>query len=302
MAQEKNQQLSSSMIPPRIKQGEVKKFKLIKAGAIDSLSNVPSYNAGATYEGRTQVFDVERNEVVLLKNVTGRSLSKDKDGKDISEEIISPIEFDNNGMAYIDHRKPETYIFLARDNRCATNPFRDKSVEAVWEEITHVNLKEKEQFLNNLEYEAMSLIKNSDIKDVIAIGKVLSEKKLVEVNLGGNPSDIRWAIEKVCKINPTEVIRAGKEKLPKIKLDIQDAVNHGDIEFQADGNTWVWCNVHGDEKVIHKITPGYDPIEDLSKQLLKEEEENAKKPKAERVESIYQKIKNTLKEASVEAD
>lgn len=301
MAQEKTQQLSTKMLPRKIKEGEVRKFKLMHAGKIDPYTDLPAFNSGATLEGITTVWDVERQEKVILKNITGKRLSKDKDGKDIVEEIVSPIEFDNNGILYVRHDQPETYVFMARDPRCATNPFRDKSVPEMWYEIIESNIKEKEQFKSNMEYEALKLIKEGDINDILAIGKTLSEKRLVEVNLDGNPTDIRWAIEKVCKINPTEVIRAGKEKLPKIEIDIHEAANYGEIEYQHDGNTWVWTKEYGDGSVIHKITPGHDPVKVLAKILLQEEEDMNKKKREERTPTSLQKIKKTLKELSVES-
>ena len=302
MTQERTQQLSKSMLPKRIMEGDVRKFKIIGAGEVDSMSGLPSFPAGKTVEGVTTVFDKEKGEMVIIKNITGKRLSKDKEGKDIVEEVISPAIFDNYGICLVDHTQYETYLFLARSNRCGTNPFRDKSVAAEWEEILPVNAKEKEQFIRDLKYQALSIIKTGDIKEVLAIGKVLADKRLVQVNLNGNPTDVRRTIESLCDTNPTEVIRASKQMLPKIKLDIQDAVNCGEIEFQHDGNTWVWYGGIGESKVIHKISPGQDPLEELAKHLLAEEEEMKKKKVEERTETQYQKIKSTLKELSVEAN
>lgn len=301
MAQEKTQQLSTKMLPRKIKEGEVRKFKLMHAGKIDPSTDMPAFNSGATLEGITTVWDVERQEKVILKNITGKRLTKDKEGKDVVEEVVSPIEFDNNGMLYVRHDQPETYVFMTRDPRCATNPFRDKSVPEMWYEIIESNIKEREQFKSNIEFEALKIIKEGDINDILAIGKVLAEKRLVDVNLDGNPTDIRWAIEKVCRINPTEVIRAGKEKLPKIEIDIHEAANYGEIEYQHDGNTWVWAKEYGDGSIISKITPGNDPVKALAKILLQKEEDMNKKKREDRTPTALQRIKKTLKELSVES-
>ncbi len=300
MTQERTEQLSKSMLPREIKEGQTRKFKLIGAGSIDPVTDLPSYNSGAVFEGVSQTWDREKKENVIIKNITGKRLSKDKEGKDVIEEIVSPVEFDAYGVVYVDHTQPQTYVFLARDERCETNPYRSKKVPAMWYEVIESNIKEKAQLQRNLKHDAMTLVKNSDIKDVIAIGKVLAEKRLVTVNFNDNPSDIRWAIENVCDTNPSEVIRAGKEKLPKIKIDISDAMNFGEIEFMADGNTWEWTKEYGDAKIIQKVEPGSDPIESLAKFMLQEEEDMKKKKAEERTETILKKLKATLKETSVE--
>ncbi len=302
MAQEKRQQLSKEQTPKTLKPGEIRKFKWLTAGSIDPLTNEPCNISGATLSGISTVWDNEKGEIVMIKNITGVSIGKDKDGKEVTEEIVSPIEFDNTGMCYVNHKQPETYLFLSRDNRNQSNPFRDKSVPALWYEVTDVNVKEVQRFQSNLRYDALHLVKTSDIKAVIAIAEILAEQKLISIKIKGNTNttDIRAEIEGVCEVNPSAVIRAGKEKLPKVKLDIQDAVNHSEIEFQTDGNTWVWKNEDWDTKTIYKTTPGHDPVEELAQYLLKEEEDMAKKPKEERAETMLQKIKDTLKEASYE--
>lgn len=300
MTQEKIQQLSERMLPTPIKVGQVKKFRLLGAGQHDPLTGLPSFNTGAIFEGITTVYDIGKKEPVILKNITGKSIKKDKDGKEVVEEVISTVEFNSSGIAYVDHTQPETYVFLSRDNRCITNPFRDKTKEAMWEEIIENRHEEKQRFLSDLKYEALKLIKESSIKDVIAIGKTLTKGGYLTVNLDGPPSDVRWAIEKVCDKNPEEVIKAGKELLPKIKIDIQDAVNFGELEFQADGNTWVFAKEH-ENKEICQVEPGKDPLETLAKHLLAEEEAMEKKPKEEKVKTTLQRIKGLLKEASVGA-
>jgi len=303
MTQEATQpQLSRAMTPKKIQPGEIKKFKLLNAGSLDTLTGEASYNSGATFEGISTVWDVEKKELVIIKNITGKRVVSDKEGKKITEEIVSPVEFDNSGVLRVDYRQPETYLFAVRDNRNLNNPFRDKNVEAVWYEVLEENIKEREQFRNNLEYDAMTLCRSNDTKAILAIAKVLAEKKLIDINLNGPVKDIRWEMEKCCKINPSEVIRASKEKLPILKLDIQDAVKYGEMEYQHDGNVWVWSKKYGEEANIHKITPGEDPLEALATFVLTEKEAMAKKPKEERVETLYEKIKDTLKELSVEAD
>lgn len=293
MTQEKRQQLSPDQTPSKIQPGQIKKFKLMTAGAVDANTGHPAYNAGATYSGISNVWDKTKGQLVIIKNITGVEITKDKDGKDVHREIVSPVEFDNNGMCYVNHKQPETYLWLARDDRNANNPFRDPNVAPVWYEVLEVNIKEREQFRFNLEYDAMTLARDPDIKKVLAIATILAKKKLIDVNLNGPTQDIRHEVLKCCTINPTEVIRAGKDKMPILKLDIQDAQKFGDIAYQYDGNTWVWTK-ESEDNIIHKVTPGEDPLESLAKYLF----EN----KDERAILMLKKLKGTLKELSVEAN
>lgn len=293
MTQEKRQQLSPDQTPPRLKPGEIRKFKLLNAGAIDQNTGHPAYNAGATFSGTSTVWDKTKNQPVIIKNITGYETVQDRDGKDSLREIVSHVEFDNTGMCYVNHKQPETYLWLARDDRNASNPFRDKSKEAVWYEVLEVNTKEREQFRFNLEYDAQTLARNPNIKEVIAIATVLAKKKLIDVNLSGPAQDIRYEVMKCCSINPKEVIRAAKDKQAILKLDIQDASNLGEIEYQHDGNAWVWPKEY-ENNVIHKVTPGEDPLEALAKYLLTDKDEAAA--------AMLKKLKNTLKELPVEAN
>jgi hypothetical protein len=301
MNHDKIQQLSDDMMPKKIKAGQVKKFKLIRAGEIDPMTNEVSYNSGATFEGVSTVFDTKKGETVIIRNITGKRNTRDANGKDVVEEITSPVSFDASGMVYVDHTQPETYVFLSRDNRCGTNPFRDRSVPVIWEEIIEVNVKERTQFINNVRYEAMTFCRNPDPKKIIAAAKVLLEKKLIDVNLSGSIQDIRWELEKLCDSNPSEIIRASREELPILKLDIQDAVKYGEIEFQQETNSWVFPKLYGDAALIYKSPVGENALESLAKYLIEEKESMKKKKAEERTETMYDKIKDTLKQLSVEA-
>lgn len=298
MAQKKTQ-LSPKLTPKPIPEGEVKKFRLLNAGRIDSSSDQPAFNAGAIYTGITTVYDTEWKKPVVIKNITGESMGVDEKGNPKIQEVVEDVEFDGSGMCYVKHTEPEKYLFLSRHNACKTNPFRDKAVPVLWEEIIPVNIKEVQKFNMDLEYDALTLVKNLDAKETVALAVTLSEKKLVSVNINGNISDVRFEIEKYCKINASEVIRASKSQLPKIKLDIQDALSIKEIEFSSEDNQWNWVNKFGKEKKIFSVIPGGDPVQALAEHLLEEENSNAEAPADKKKPTKLKLIKDTLKELSV---
>ncbi len=297
--QERKSQLSPKLTPKYIPEGEVKKFRLLNAGRIDSSSDRPAFNAGATFTGITTIYDTEWKKPVIIKNITGESMGVDANGAPKIQEEVADIEFDGSGMCYVKHTEPEKYLFLSRHNSCKTNPFRDKNVPPIWEEINLVNIKEVQKFNMDLEYDALTLVKGLDAKETVALAVALSEKKLIAVNTNGNISDVRFEIEKYCKINASEVIRASKSKLPKIKLDIQDALSIKEIEFSSEDNEWNWVNKFGKEKKIFSVTPGSDPVQSLAEYLLEEEKANAEAPADKKKPTKLKLIKDTLKELSV---
>jgi hypothetical protein len=300
MAQERKSQLSEKLTPKAILEGEVKKFRLLNAGRIDPLSDQPAFNAGGIFTGTTTIYDSGSKRPVMIKNVVSESIIEDKaTGTQRTQEIIEDVEFDGSGMCYVKHTEPEKYLFLCRHNACKTNPFRDKAVPAIWEEIIQVNIKEAERFNIDLEYDALTTVKGLDAKEIIALAESLSEKQLIKVNVNGNISDVRLEIEKYCKINASEVIRSSKNPLPKIKLDIQDAIAIKEIEFMAEKNEWQWVNKFGKDKSILSITPGHDPVAELAKHLLDEEKANNEAPADKKNKTTLKLIKDTLKELPV---
>jgi hypothetical protein len=298
LQQDRKSQLSPKLTPKSIAEGEVKKFKLLKAGQVDPATGLPTFNAGAIFTGVATVYDTEWKRNVLIKNIVGQTVAE-KDGKQVTEEIVEDIEFDNSGMCYVRHTEPEKYLFMCRHDACKTNPFRQKSKPALWEEIIPVNIKEAQKFNMDLEFDALTTVKNLEAKDIIALAETLAIKKLIDVNVSGKLSDVRFEVEKYCKVNPTEVIKASKAKLPKIKLDIQDAIAMKEIEFESENNEWVWSNKHGKSKTILSVTPSHDPIDSLATFLLKEEEENASAPADKKKQTTLKAIKDTLKELPV---
>lgn len=295
--------ISKRLLPREPKVGQVKTFRLINAGRIDSASGQPAFNAGATFEGVTTIYDpYEENPSArdkIIRNVVGRSITKNKEGKEEIKEVIDQIRFDQFGLTYVKHDQYNTYVFLALHNACGTNKNRDKSKPILWEEVTYEDKKEKEKMTLDLHYQAQKMIRDGDIKDVIAIGEQLAKKKEIEINLKGKPSDIRFELSSYATRNPAEVIRCSKDELSKIKLDVQDAANIGEIGFDIDSNEWVWeYEPDRTKKSLASVKPGYDPIESLAEELLAEEVENKKKPAAERGITRLSRLKNTLKETS----
>jgi hypothetical protein len=169
----------------------------------------------------------------------------------------------------------------------------------MWEEIIPVNIKEATQFSIDIEFDALKMVKSLATKEFLALAEVLSEKRLVDVNLSGNIRDVRHEVEKFCKVNPQEVIKAGKENLPKYKLYILDAVNAQEIEFLSEVNEWVWSNKEGKARLILEVKPGYDPVEELAK-FIEEEEIKIKDTTADkRWETLLKKLKKATKELPV---
>jgi hypothetical protein len=296
---EAKNKVNDKLRPRPLKVGEIVVFRLLNAGRIDPATNEPAFNSGATFEGISTIYCPFDKTPTSIKNIVGETIVTDNNGDQKVREVIGQVEFDGHGKIFINHTQPETYLFLSRDNRCATNPYRDKGVTPVWEEVIPVNIKKETQFLIDIEFDALKMVKSLDTKGVLALAEKLSESRLIEVNLSGNIRDVRYEVEKFCKVNPSEVIKAGKDSMSKIKLHIQDAINAREIEFVPELNEWIWSNKTGEAKKILEVKPGYDEVETLADYLHKEEEKQKDLTADKRTTTLLKRIIKATKELPV---
>jgi hypothetical protein len=261
-------ELSSRLKVKPLKEGEVKLFRLVGTGKIDPMSGKPSVNSGATYKGHFTIYDrfesEESKRKKVLKNVIGTETRIDDKGKEYVREIIGDLEFNSNGVIIVKHEDYNLLQLLTRANENKSNKYRNPSKPALWEEVdpTPSDLKLIDKM--DIEFEAESFAKTGDITLVTQVlGKIDPSMRNLK-----NPGDIRFALRKIARTNPKEVIRHGRDKELKIKILISEAIQYGILDYLDESREWHYCDSVKDS-LIHQSEIGKDLETDFVEFLKK---------------------------------
>jgi hypothetical protein len=270
-------ELSNRLKVKPLKEGQIKIFKLVGSGEIDPGTGQPRFNSGAHYEGYFTIHDkfekdhTKRKKV--LKNVTGTS-TKVVDGKEVVEEVVSPIDFNGKGLRIVKEDEYNTLVCLMRANENASNPFRNPRVPALWEEVEPEKGRQQVMDLMDLQLAAEMYAKSADMKDVVALAKKLNETGDFVIILDKRDAgDIRFDMRKIARENPKEFMRYSKDKEMKIKILIEDAVSNLVISYDEDAKEWIWDE---DSSLLLKVEAGKEPLKALCAFLDKDKEANDK--------------------------
>ncbi len=259
-------QLSTRLQVKPLKEGEIKTFKLCGSGNIDpnvrdeaSGKNLPAHNGGADFVGYFTIYDkyepIPSKRKKVLKNVTGTYIEPNKDtGKDEEREVLENITFNSKGICVVKHDEYTKMVCLMRANENASNPYRDKSKPAVWEEL---NANENAALAaiisdGDLAFEAENIARKGDIKDCMAISKKLFG------SINPDPKDLRQKLVNEARSNPKGFIRASKDKDMRLKIQIDDAMKMRLLDLN-ENEEWVWMENDGKDILLVKVDVSKDP-------------------------------------------
>jgi hypothetical protein len=270
-------ELSNRLKVKPLKEGQVKIFKLVGSGDIDPATGQPRFNSGAHYEGYFTIHDKFEKDPTkrkkVLKNVTGTS-TKVENGKDVVEEVVSPIDFNAKGLRIVKDDEYNTLVCLMRANENGSNPFRNPRVPSLWEEVEPEKGRQQIMDLMDLQLTAEMYAKTGNMKDIIALAKKLNETGDFAIILDNKDSDdIRFDMRRIARENPKEFMRYSKDKEMKIKILIEDAVSNLVISYDDDTKEWKW-DEDGTSLLI--VPAGKEPVKALCDFLDKNKEVNEK--------------------------
>jgi hypothetical protein len=268
--------LSARLKVKPLKEGEVKIFKLVGNGKIDHATGQARYNSGGHFTGIFTIYDKFETEASkkkkILRNVTGTAVVE-KDGKETLEEVVSDIEFNNRGIRVVKHDEYATLVCLTRANENASNPFRDKSKPAIWEEMSPAETKK--ELLDNMAvaFKAESYARTADIRDLQALAKKLSATGVKELMVSSDKKadELRHDLIFISRKYPKELLRNSKDKEMKLKIIIDDAIKLFLLDFDEDKKEWIWCV---DSSTIVAVPAGTEPVAELVDHLTKNKESN----------------------------
>lgn len=277
-------QLSPKMAVKPLPQGTVKIFKLVNVGRLDKHVQIAdengdfgvpmaAFNSSATFIGQTRIFDADEKDVQnrhkKLRYITGTEPYSDDNGKSFKErEIIGNLEFDNRGRCVVKWNDPISKLeYLMRSNENKSNPFRDPSTPALWEEVATTEKSIEDTYdLRILRLDAQNLINTADYATLRQIASGLQI---------ADPNDILLLKNKLwdhAESFPKEVIKAGNNNDLKRKYHVVDAIKFKTVKFDQDTQEWHFQDGQPDTLIVTATTE-----ENINDALIKVINEDKKK-------------------------
>lgn len=231
-------------------QGTFKVFRLVGVGKLDKYVQIAdadgnhgtptiAFPPSATFIGQTRIFDAEEKDVQkrhkTLKYVTGTETYSEDGGKTFKErEVVGNLEFDDRGRCLVRWNDPISKLeYLMRSNESGSNPFRDPSTPAIWEEVESVS----QSVQNDYERELWIL----DAKNLINGSDYAGLRQIAAARGIADPNDI-FLIKKQlfadAETNPKEIIKGGNNLDLRRKIHVEDAINFKIVEFDYDTQEW----------------------------------------------------------------
>ncbi len=273
-------ELSNRLKVRALKEGQVKIFKLVNSGKVDpnvldekTKQPVAAYNGGGTFMGFFTIYDKYEQDKPkakkILKNIIGSSIVI-KDGKEVLEDVVGNIEFNSKGLCIVKHDEYAKLVCLTRANENKSNPFRNSSIPAVWEEVDAVATQE--DILNEMDlvYDAETYAMQCDIKEAVSLASTFKLKHKKD-----DVREIRMVLRGYAKEFPKEFFRNTKNKEMKMKLSISDAMKLNLIDL-TDAQDWIWLEANGTDTKMVSVEAGQDSFAVLIDHLTKNKEDNKK--------------------------
>ncbi len=260
-----NEVLSKEMRVNPLKEGETAIFRLHSANKLgnkfteDGL-RVPINRQVHQIPGIDIVYDPIKGTRVKIGNVTSEELVT-KDNKTTFEPIVEPIWIEN-GEITLNHRQNDTYFFLMRHNDNSTNPFRDHTKKAEFYLVDHVAEKNEKISYDAIEDDAIILLKEADIEELLTIAANLEGPFAGRVNQS-NPIDIvRHDLRNIVREgNPQVIIKASRYIFGKLKIQVIEAEKWGIIKRSSESRSWF----DHESKELISVDPGTDMVDALVK-------------------------------------
>lgn len=255
-------ELSPRLKVKNLKPGQIKVFKLINVGKIDPTSNKAYRPAGAEYIGEFTIFDQfekeDHKQLKVIRNVISRRPIVKPDGSQHVEEVVAPVEFDKTGFCIVHPDQYNLLVCLTRANENASNPFRKKSVPALWEEV-----QPTKTMIDNFQNLDMAL----DAERIV-IGLSMQDLQVMSKKLGAwtatKSSDaLRYDLRILARSNPKEIIRCGTDRKLQMEIYVADAILANAIDFEEDTKRWIWSYEEEGKNIILTVGLGKEPKSEL---------------------------------------
>jgi hypothetical protein len=249
-----------------LEEGETRVFKLIGAGKFDPVSKRAFFPTHTTC-GVFNIYDKFEKDKArakkVIKNIVGTETVLNEQGQYVQKEIIEDIDFNRQSVTIVRHTEHQKLICLSLCNENASNPFRDKKVKPLFEEVK--DKEELQRLSEELDYDHLA---GTIVREAIA-GKG-NEFKQLAISLGVY-SDMKSSVQIIhdlklkAKTHPKEVLRAGADWKVKMNIYATDAIDAGIIILFPDTREWRYIEA---DILVCDVKPGEVEFDRLIEYLV----------------------------------
>lgn len=255
-------------------EGEVKEFRLIRAGMIDIRTGKPISPEGHTLPGEEVI--KHKGESFRILNITGAKAISEPGKVTVYDPTFEPIRFPSTGSIYCGQDDLDKMAFMLRSVYNRDNKFRGRSkYSPVYYEVDHK--RDAQVKVDNFEYRrlAMNIVAEATEKELFDIAFVMTKEHNVGIDLNAKGSVLKAAVGNVAEAQPENFIMASKDESAKMRVTVDRAIAQDAILFDAheEKRAWTWRRASGEKgpKNIVKIEKGNDPVRGLVDFLMEKE-------------------------------
>ena len=249
------------MHPKPLEEGETAVFELLNANKFTNKfaedgRRLPSNPAVFQVTEMDVVYDVEKKTNLQIGNVVAENPRMDN-GKTIYEPVLKPIWI-TDGRLELNHTQNDTYMYLMRVNENISNKFRDPKKRATFRLVDEVAEKNQRIAYDILEDDAILLVVNSSMEDLLAIAQALPKVFQAKVSMNGAVDEVRHDLRNIIRRgNPEVILKASTNQAAKVKVQIVEAEKWNIISQK--GRDWV----DFDDKKIISVETGKTMLDGL---------------------------------------
>lgn len=250
-----------------LKQGETATFVLVNLPSISNRRSVqenrliPTKPGPRAFPGEAVFNDLKQGKKIRIGNVVSESWNEQKERMD---PVTASVWFDK-GRLTVDHNQNETYTYLMRYPKNASNPFRDQRLEAAFKLLDPRQEVAKDMAAIDMEDQAIDFVRSADYKDLLACVEQLPTPLSKAINKDRPIEEIRYNLRSMIKGgNAIEIIRASNDEESKVQVQVLEAEKFRFIQRIEARREWVYTE---DKKVIIQVPVDQDIVKYLVKYL-----------------------------------
>lgn len=210
-----------------------------------------------------RIYDEESDSIRIARYCPNEDSIWKENQSELSK--VEPITF-RNGYLTVRADQPNLRDFLD------IHPSNVANGGNMFKKIDNKVNSEKEVEKEFEVFDAVSLVKSSDLNDLLAVALYF------KVNIDRNVSEIKFDLLKIAKKNPSEFIKSFDDPIVKCKATIRQATDYQIIKSSKDSVRWYDSN-----GIIVSVPHGQDPVDIMSRFCL-----------TEKGSSVYAQIQDEL--------
>lgn len=254
------QGLSTEMLPPITKR-KVARYEVLGKNVTDPLTGeMVSPVPPLIIPGKFVIFDPFDSNVMarhkLLKNVT-RSERVVRDGKDMVEEYVEDIIFDNGMKSVAIEKNFLEYVLLELHPLNESNRYRDKSQTPAFRRIDIDKRLWAESLAGlDLAYEAETAVVNMREPDKIIALAHAAGVQTAGRTLDGGPGTVKYDLRIYARQNAKDFFKLSKSSSAAVRMSVIDAKELGLVYYDLDKKAWFFSTT---DDIICYVLPSQDP-------------------------------------------